>query len=97
MIHALHLSPRLIVARTLLRMALPSRSHLVLEPFEYSPHLRVLAQIAAPNYSFQQVPLRFAILNPTGGTCPQQLQQSTVKTYSFAPAAEKSSLAFPFG
>src|SRR3989442_1378805 len=45
MIHALYLSPRLIVART--GLSLHGKTHLILQRFEYSLHSRVLAQLDA--------------------------------------------------
>src|SRR2546427_4988225 len=45
MIHALYLSPRLIVART--GLSLHGKTHLILQRFEYSLHSRVLAHLDA--------------------------------------------------
>src|SRR5712692_1999764 len=48
MIHALYLKPCLILARTVLPRPVPRRTHLILQLIEYSPHLRVLAQLDTP-------------------------------------------------
>src|SRR6266849_4691328 len=48
MIHSSSLSPRLILASTLRPQVVPRRTHLFLQHCEYSPHLRVLAQLDAP-------------------------------------------------
>ena len=47
MIHPLYLGPRLILARTVLPTAVLLTAYMILQHFEYSPHLRVLAQLDA--------------------------------------------------
>src|SRR6266849_10167295 len=97
MIHALYLSPRLIVARTGLPRACSAELPLLFQHFEYSPHLLVLAPFGASESWFLQDSLGFAILDPSGGACPYKLQRSTGKTCSFAPAAERFCREFPCG
>src|SRR5713226_6981338 len=97
MIHALYLSPQLIVACTGLPGALLQQAACFFQHFEYSPHLLVLALFDASESWFLQDSLGFAILDPSGGACPYKLQRSTGKTCSFAPAAESFCREFPCG
>src|SRR5712691_1933775 len=54
MIHALYLSPRLIVARPGLARSLRGKTHLILQRFEYSVHPRVLVQPDARGSPFSK-------------------------------------------
>src|SRR5713226_4468438 len=64
MIHALYLGPRLIPARTLRPRAVPRSTHLILQHFEYSPHLRVLAQLDASRSRISKSGRDLLSLNP---------------------------------
>src|SRR5260370_22724423 len=64
MIHSLFMSPRLILARPLRPLAVPRSTHLILQHFEYSPHLRVLAQLDASPSRISKTGRDLLSLNP---------------------------------